>query len=63
MMITLWDMDVEYSVLTDTNAEGKDFVRIKSGNSDDENDICLDKEQCLELARVLRFISKELKEE
>lgn len=57
MIINLWDMDVEYRVSTDTNAEGKDFVCI---NVEGEN-LCLSREQCLELARVLTFLANEIK--
>lgn len=60
MTIELWDMDVEYKVETDVNTYGKDFVRI---SVPDNGGICLDKTQCLELARVLTFLSNEIKEE
>lgn len=63
MIIELWDMDIEYRVKTDTNAEGKDFVHVCPVNTDPENGICLNRDQCLELARVLTFVANELKEE
>lgn len=62
MTIELWDMDVEYRVSTDINANGKNYVRINVGTSDPEYDLCLDREQCLELARVLTFVADEIKE-
>ena len=60
MTIELWDMDVEYKVETDVNMQGKDFVRISIPGDDG---ICLNKSQCLELARVLTFLANEIKEE
>lgn len=62
MTIRLWDLDDEYDVSTDINAAGKEFVRINLGSSEPDYDICLDKSQCLELARVLAFIANEIKE-
>lgn len=56
-------MDIEYRVTTDTNTDGKDFVRVNAVNTDPENGLCLNKEQCLELSRVLAFVANELKEE
>lgn len=65
MTIELWDMDMPYDVQTDCNAEGKDFVRIMplalDKDRDENYDICLTKDQCKELARVLNFMAKEIK--
>lgn len=66
MTIELRDMDVEYRVMTDINANGKDCVRINVSTPEPKIDLCLlhlDKEQCLELARVLMFVANELKED
>lgn len=64
MTIELWDMDVEYSVSTDINGEGKNFIRItpnsSSGKTPEAFTICLKKEHCDELIRVLNFASNEL---
>lgn len=62
MIINLWDMDVEYKVSNDTNDNGIDFVRINVGNSEPEYDLCLNKDQCLELSRVLVFLANEIKD-
>jgi len=64
MEIQLFDMDFPYTLKTECNAEGVNFVRIKPNTSkqyrEDDYDICLTIEQCDELARCLMFMSKEL---
>lgn len=63
MTIELFDMDIPYTVSIDCNADGIDFVKLKlsSDDDDDANFLALDKEQCKQLARVLNFISEEIK--
>jgi len=65
MTIELWDIDVPYALHIDCSDEGKDFIRIAPNiaqeDRTDKYDICLDKEQCKELARCLMFMAKEIK--
>lgn len=64
MRIELTDIDVPFEVSNDTNADGKDFIRISPNtalmNRDDSYDICLDKDGVKQLIKVLNFISGEL---
>lgn len=64
MKIELRDMDYPYIVATDTNADGKAFVRLglymMTEEQHEDAAICLDRDGLAELIRVLNFISKEL---
>lgn len=57
MKITLKDMDfIDYEVSTEINANGNDFIRILPC----KEDICLYKNSCLELAKVLIFMAEQI---
>ena len=70
MRIELFDMDVPYSVIIDTNSDGKDFIMLTPDChtqdkecGDDKFTINLDYEQAKELMRVLNFLANEIKKD
>lgn len=61
MTVELFDLDVMYTVRTNVNDEGKDFIEIAAEKAPDEYHICLGEPELDELILTLQFMKKVLR--
>lgn len=60
MIIELNDIDFPYTVTQYMGATGDNLVEIRKKDADENSGIVLDKELCIELSEILKFVAGRL---